>query len=148
MFKDEYSVTDIALMTGLSDRTIRTYIKKGLLRGKKRDGIWLFSDEDFGRFINENYVKQSINIKSRALVNDFLINDKKKAASICLVFDYPVEDEEASRIICQKAIEGINTNKITCVEMSYNYDIKNKMARLIIIGPPDKTVELMQKCIL
>lgn len=31
--------------------------------------------------------------------------------------------------------------------MSYNFDVKNKMVRLIIIGPPDKTIELMQKCI-
>lgn len=38
MRKDYYSITDIAIMTGLSTRTIRTYIKNGLLSGAKKDG--------------------------------------------------------------------------------------------------------------
>lgn len=83
MIKGNYSITDIALMTGLSDRTIRTYIKKGLLKGEKSDGIWLFSEEDLNRFFNENYIKESIKIKNHALINDFVFNNKKKDPSIC-----------------------------------------------------------------
>lgn len=147
MLKEKYSIADTALMIGLSDRTIRTYIKRGLLKGEKRDGTWLFSEEDISRFLNENYVKQSVKIKNRALVNDFIINDKKKAPSICCIYDYPAEKEEEGKIICEKVIEQINTNEFSCIDMSYHFDIKNEMARLIIIGPPDKTIELIQKCI-
>ena len=146
MLKEKYSITDIALMTGLSDRTIRTYIKKGLLKGEKSDGIWLFSEEDINRFINENYVKQSIKIKNRALINDFIIDNKKKDASICCIYDYPAENEEVGKTIAEKVIEEIKTIEFSCIDMSYNFDIKNKMVRLIIIGPPDKTIELIQKC--
>lgn len=146
MLKDKYSITDIALMTGLSDRTIRTYIKKGLLKGEKSDGIWIFSKEDINRFMNKNYVKQSVMIKNRALINDFIINNKKKDASICCIYDYPAENEEAGKIISEKVIEEINTNEFNGINMSYNFDVKNKIIRLIVIGPPDKIIELIQKC--
>ena len=31
-----YKLTDIALITGLTERTLRSYLKKGLLKGKRR----------------------------------------------------------------------------------------------------------------
>ena len=40
MTKDFYSINDIALMSGLSSRTIRNYISSGILKGDKVDGCW------------------------------------------------------------------------------------------------------------
>lgn len=147
MLNDKHSITDIALMTGLSDRTIRTYIKKGLLKGEKSDGIWLFTEEDINRFINENFVRRSVKIKDRAMVNDFIVNNKKKDASICCVYDYPADKEEVGKAVYEKVIEEINTNKYSYIEMSYNFDVKNKMVRLILIGFANEVIEIINKCI-
>lgn len=148
MPKDKYYISDIALMTRLSDRTIRTYIKKGFLKGEKTDGVWLFSEEDIEKFMNENYIKQSIQIKNNALINDFIINNRKNNVSMCCIYDYPAESEEVGKIICEKVMKEINTNEFSNIAMSYNFDLKNKIVRLIVIGSPTKTIELMQKCML
>lgn len=42
--KEYYTIADIAEMTGLSTRTIRNYIKSGLLSGSKKDRTWIFSE--------------------------------------------------------------------------------------------------------
>lgn len=36
-----YSINDVAMMTGLSTRTIRNYIKMNILDGEKVDGVIL-----------------------------------------------------------------------------------------------------------
>ena len=43
---ENYTINDIAMMTGLTTRTIRNYIKLGILNGEKEDGVWRFSAED------------------------------------------------------------------------------------------------------
>lgn len=35
-----YTINDIATMTGLTTRTVRNYMKLGLLEGEKVDGVW------------------------------------------------------------------------------------------------------------
>lgn len=41
-----YTVEDVAQKTGLTDRTIRNYLKDGRLRGKKVGGQWRFTADD------------------------------------------------------------------------------------------------------
>ena len=40
-----YTIKDLAQMTMFSTRTIRNYMKMGLLKGEKIEGEWRFSDE-------------------------------------------------------------------------------------------------------
>lgn len=42
-----YTINEVATMTGLTTRTIRNYLKSGLINGQKVNGVWLFSSEDF-----------------------------------------------------------------------------------------------------
>lgn len=41
-----YTVEDVANRTGLTDRTIRNYLKDGKLKGKKIGGQWRFTVDD------------------------------------------------------------------------------------------------------
>ncbi len=41
-----YTVEDVAQRTGLTDRTIRNYLKDGRLKGKKIGGQWRFTADD------------------------------------------------------------------------------------------------------
>ena len=47
--KDCYTIEDMAVFTGLTDRTLRNYLNEGRLTGEKVDGAWRFSPEDLGR---------------------------------------------------------------------------------------------------
>ena len=61
--KTIYSIDDISKMTMLSTRTIRNYIKLGLLNGSKTNGYWQFTSDDISKFMNNDYVTQSLNTK-------------------------------------------------------------------------------------
>ena len=46
----DYSLNDLALMTGFTTRTLRNYIKQGLLNGEKQNGVWQFTADEIDRF--------------------------------------------------------------------------------------------------
>jgi len=50
-------------MTRLSTKTIRNYLKMGLLKGEKVDGTWRFSENEIGEFFQERFVKGALEIK-------------------------------------------------------------------------------------
>lgn len=155
MRKDYYSITDIAIITGLSTRTIRTYMKNGLLSGAKKDGAWLFTEEDIGRCLNEQFVKESIRIKSNSLVRDFVDIKEKSVNSVCSIFDYKVNSDEEAELLCDKIIEQINSkHKLPDkgqdhgdIKFSFKYDNNINMARIILIGPTKLVMEMINKCL-
>ena len=53
-----YTLDDIAMMTGFSTRTLRNYLNQGILKGEKTDGKWQFTAEEIDRFFAEPFVKE------------------------------------------------------------------------------------------
>ena len=45
--KELFSIGEIAVMSGLSVRTIRSYLASGQLEGEKINGAWRFTEEQF-----------------------------------------------------------------------------------------------------
>lgn len=41
-----YTLNEVAMMTGLTTRTLRNYLKMNVLKGEKLDGIWNFTEEE------------------------------------------------------------------------------------------------------
>jgi len=144
--KEYYSITDIAMITSLSTRTIRTYIKNGLLKGSKKDGAWIFSEGEVEKFLHEPFVNQSIQIKRDSIVRDFINNKKKSVNSVCSIFDYLVKNSEEAEPLCNKIIEQINSNQYGEISFSFNYDSKINIARVIISGETELILKMIQKC--
>ena len=95
MMTETYTIQDIAGMTGLNERTIRSYLADGLLKGEKTDGAWRFTAEQFGDFLRQDMVRASVQAKANAVVYDFLITDRRKESAACLILDQPsAEDQE------------------------------------------------------
>ena len=119
-------IEDIAAMTGLSTRTIRNYLSMGLLDGEKVDGVWQFSTEQFGTFLRQDMVKQSVLAKDNALLYEFLLQPQKAAPSVCAVIDLPAVDEpsQGERILSQ-----VNASHLA---LRYHYD--GGMIRAIVSG--------------
>ncbi len=61
-----YLIQDLVLMTGLSDRTIRSYIASGFLRGEKANGAWRFTLEQVESFVRHPAVRPGILAKQNA----------------------------------------------------------------------------------
>ena len=58
-----YNLNEVAMITGLTTRTLRNYLKLDLLTGEKIDGNWSFTDEEMDAFMSNPVVKQAIKTK-------------------------------------------------------------------------------------
>lgn len=137
---ENYTINEVAMMTGLTTRTLRNYIKLGILKGEKLDGIWKFSAEDISDFISNPAVKPSVQAKNKSLVFDFLALDSKKTNEICSILDLYVEKEESEEI-CSFFCNNINQCKDT--KIRFNYERNGKNTRIILSGYEDVVMDLL-----
>lgn len=136
-----YTINEVAMMTSLTTRTLRNYIKTGLLDGEKIDGVWKFTEEDLSKFISNPTVKPSIQAKHKALVFDFLADDFKKENNICTILDLYVSEEEskdASDFFCSKI------NGADCQNLKFSFDRSGKHSRIILSGPEDAVMKILE----
>ena len=61
--KDTFNIEDMALITGLSTRTIRSYIADGFLEGDKSSGAWQFTPEQVDAFLQNKTVLPTLRSK-------------------------------------------------------------------------------------
>lgn len=137
-----YTINDIATMTGLTTRTIRNYMKLGMLEGEKVEGVWQFSLEAMSAFMADKNVQPSIQAKKNGVVMDFLVNRYKKVNEICTILDFPVSEEEAmeiSKFFCKEV------SRENVADMKFNFDYQNGVARVILKGTEDFVSEVMKK---
>ena len=97
--KDKYSIDEVSLMSGLTTRTIRNYLKDGQITAEKEDGKWAFSAEDFTGMLSNPYVRAAIKAKNNAPVFDFIADDKKGTDSACLIIDRVLDEKDESALI-------------------------------------------------
>ncbi len=135
-----YNLNEVAMITGLTTRTLRNYLRLDLLKGEKVDGNWSFTEEELDKFMSNPAAKQAIAAKRNAVVYDFLSDPFKKGNRICTIMDLPVSDEEAMEIsafFCGL----INKNGH---DISFKFNIEKGFARFILSGSEDTVTELMK----
>lgn len=139
--EQKYTINQVAAMTGISTRTIRNYLKAGLVNGEKTDGVWLFSAEDFGNMLDNPTVKPCIKAKSNAVVFDFIADDRKKDNKICTVIDLYADDneaEEVSRFFCDAVNNGCGES-----DLVFRFEKYGKNVRVILSGAEDAVADLV-----
>ena len=133
----------MAELTDLTARTIRTYIKDGFLHGKKDCGLWVFTEEELGKFLAQDYIKQSTQIKAESIIRDFIINKKKNRNSVCSILDYPVKSIDQAEAISDIVLKEMTENEMSDMIFYYNYDEKNKMVRITISGRTEQVTKIL-----
>ena len=134
-----YSLNEIALMTGFSTRTLRNYLNQGLLQGEKVDGAWQFTSEEIDRFFAQPFVKEGLRIKRIGIVFDFLADRSKKAGRTCVILDIPVslkESKTLSEFFCRQ-METVS-------DAVFTFDWNNGSARIIISGAEESVAKMME----
>ena len=135
-----YNLNDVAMITGLTTRTLRNYLKLDLLKGEKIDGNWRFTDEELDAFLSNPAVKQAVKAKRNAVVYDFLSDPFKKGNRICTIMDLPVSDAEAletAGFFC----DLINRNGS---DIKFTYNPEKGFSRFILTGSEDQVVDFMK----
>ena len=135
-----YSINDLSLMSGLTTRTLRNYLKMGLLKGSKDDeGMWRFTAEEVDAFFQEPYVKDSVRIKYTSAVYDFLSNPSKKENRTCIVLDIPcspLDSNKISQFFCKQMEEVEDVN--------FNFHYDKGTSRVILTGREDQVAKIMK----
>ena len=139
--KDAFSINDLAMITGLSTRTIRTYITTGFLSGEKIDGAWVFTHEQVLAFIENKAVQPSIKAKKNAIVFDFLGTKPYNNDKMCTILDLAAKEAlTASVFFCEKISECSPE-----AELRFASDPVGTGVRLILSGSPKDVMNLMNQ---
>lgn len=132
-----YTLGHLSLFTGLTDRTLRTYIAQGLLEGEKINGVWHFTEEQTDAFLIHPAVRPAIRSKNNAIVLDFLREERKSQERICVILDLPGSDHGAlSKAICTAITQG------DFHDLRFSFDGVD-MSRVILSGPVDQVLSLV-----
>lgn len=139
--KDSYTIADIVEITGLSDRTIRSYISQKVLEGEKIEGAWRFTPEQLSTFMNDRNVLPGIRAKKNAIIYDFLSDSHRREQELCLMVDLPGADSQAvSSFFCN----AINDGGYESIHFSFD-SLGGQTPRVILKGKPDQVLGLMQQ---
>ncbi len=140
-----YSMNELAEFTGLTTRTLRNYLKLGLLNGEKQDGIWKFSPKDIQAFFDDKNVSPSIKAKQNAVVFDFLLDDKKTKNEICMILDLNIPGEsDAYNKVSNFFCEQIKTEQ-ELANFRFSLLIKEGNLRIILKGNEEQIFDIMKK---
>ena len=139
-----YTIEDIAKMTKLTSRTIRNYLKDGLLKGRKVGGQWRFTGEDIGNFLDQGRVIDEVKNERRQEVLDFLDGvsvEHIHEIQICSIIDIyrHIQTVEATK----KALMSL-PDKFANTRFSYVYDVAKGRARFTLFGSPEYICEAMK----
>lgn len=137
--KDFYTINDIALMSGLSTRTIRSYLKSGLLEGDKSDGSWQFTTEQVNAFLAHPSVFSSSQAKRNGVVFSFLSDRQAEQDCVCTILDLPSENgKDVSSFFCNQYNAGDFGNKL-----QFHFEDIGGYPRVIISGQMEAVLKLL-----
>ena len=135
-----YTIEQLSMITGLTSRTLRNYLKSGLLQGSKETGIWQFTEQQISAFITHPAVYPSIQTKQNAIVYDFLSDLNQSENEECILLNRTIEESKAKEIadfFCTAVSE------LSHIRFTYTYHIGK--AHYILKGSEDDVSRIMER---
>ncbi len=136
----QYTINEVAIMSGLTTRTLRNYMKMNILNGEMVEGVWKFTEEDIADFFQNPYVKPSIQAKNKAIVFDFLAQNEKRISEMCTILDVCVEKDEAEEIAAFFCKE---VNKRNAGNLKFSFEKNGSHVRVILKGYEDVVMDIL-----
>jgi len=138
-----YTVDDIAKIAMVTARTVRNYLKDGLLTGRKIGGQWRFTDEDLNKFFERGEILDVVRAENRQEILDFLdgnFAEYSGEVQICCVIDIyrPIAKIEN----LQKELMRLGEGNF---RYRFNYDNAEEKARFSLFGTPEYIGAAMEK---
>ncbi|MGN1019913.1 MAG: MerR family transcriptional regulator [Aristaeellaceae bacterium] len=137
MTEKSFTLAQLAEMTLLTERTLRTYLRRGLLQGEKTSRGWRFTREQAFALMRSPAVRRAMNANRLARAEDFLHRRMDTAGQTCAVTDIPADEDAAARLMdaaLALAAEG-------GVRMVWHCE--GGMARLILRGETARVAEAL-----
>ena len=138
-----YTLAELALMTGYSTRSLRTFYRQGLLSGTMEAGKYSFSEEDVGHFMAQPFIVSGMKTKTRMQVHHFLEEEHTRKPATCLIHDEP--GRERAEQLNDILLEYINREHPEEFTYTYLYDDKKEVARFIFIGSAKEVAAVLER---
>ena len=136
-----YSISDLCMFTGLTDRTLRHYLADGILQGELIDRAWAFTDEQVKAFLSHPAVRPSIQAKKNALITDFMLDNFKKTPQMCIIWDIP---DRHARSISDFFCCQINADP-SLHNFRFSFEQIDQTTRLILKGEQEQIIRLINQ---
>ena len=140
--KETLNIDDIAKITQLSTRTIRSYIADGILVGDKSGGSWQFTPEQIGTFLQNEAVLPTIRSKKNAIVYGFMLDEPKDEDKMCVVLDLASDKENRVSTFFCKYLADYNPEN---VEIRFSSDKYGAGTRVILSGSDSDVMKLLNR---
>ena len=102
---ERITLAQLAAISMLTERTLRSYLKRGLLAGEKTPGGWRFTAEQTAAFLALPQVRSASNARRNAVAEDFIQRRMDTTGQLCAVLDLPVAAAELCRTVAALAAE-------------------------------------------
>lgn len=136
-----YTLANLAVFTGYTERSLRAYLKSGLLHGEKVNGKWRFTVEDYGAFLRNPAIRAAMLAKQNAQVLDYLADTKKNTEQSLVILD--LQPEKCSRMtdfLC-----GAINSEPAFSDVKLNFQNHDGNARLVLSGDANNVRTLLQR---
>ena len=80
---ERITLAQLAAISMLTERTLRSYLKRGLLAGEKTPGGWRFTAEQTAAFLALPQVRSASNARRNAVAEDFIQRGSCAPCSTC-----------------------------------------------------------------
>ena len=97
---ERITLAQLAAISMLTERTLRSYLKRGLLAGEKTPGGWRFTAEQTAAFLALPQVCSASKARRNAVAEDFIQRRMDTTGQLCAVLDLPVAAAELCRRRC------------------------------------------------
>lgn len=132
-----YTLEHLILISGLTDRTLRSYLASGILQGEKINGVWHFTADQVDAFLRNSSARPSILAKQNAIIFDFMLDPRKPTPQSCIVLDLPGHDPKST---AEYFCYAINRGDLCDLRFSFDSIIS---PRVILSGPADQVLNLI-----
>ena len=104
---ERITLAQLAAISMLTERTLRSYLKRGLLAGEKTPGGWRFTAEQTAAFLALPQVCSASSARRNAVAEDFIQRRMDTTGQLCAVLDLPVAAAELCRTVAALAAETL-----------------------------------------
>ncbi len=155
-FEKLYTAEDVVQITGLTLRTIRSYIKSGKLKGRRIGVQWRFTAADIEALFEtpgstgtaEAEKKAEELSETEKQAKRFLERAKAPRSSACVIVDMPGVTEQEARFLFGRlqSLAAVYQDGPKRLDLSYEYDADKEQARYVFDGAIDSACAMMNLC--
>ena len=156
-FEKLYTAEDVVQITGLTLRTIRSYIKSGKLKGRRIGVQWRFTAADIEALFEtpetpeadkEKERPEAVQSETERQARQFLERARAPRSSACVIVDMPGVTEQEARFLFGRlqSLAAVYQDGPKRLVLSYEYDENREQARYVFNGAIDSACAMMNLC--